>query len=143
MIRGLLKLVILVVVVAAAAMFFLGYRLDYGEIRRGDPVVGTSGRVPEVDTTKARETGAAIGERVAEGASQAKLALTNASLTAKIKSKMALDDMVKAANIDVDTTNGVVTLRGTVRSEAERVRAVQLARETEGVTSVTHHLVVR
>ena len=53
---------------------------------------------------------------------------------------MALDDSVKALKIDVDTQAGVVTLTGTVRSEAERQRAVALARETEGVTQVIDRL---
>jgi len=56
---------------------------------------------------------------------------------------MALDDTVKAAAIDVETDGGVVTLKGTVRSQAERTRAAQLARETDGVTSVRDRLVVR
>ena len=60
-----------------------------------------------------------------------------------IKAKMALDDTVKAAAIDVETDGGVVTLKGTVRSQAERTRAAQLARETDGVTSVRDRLVVR
>ena len=45
--------------------------------------------------------------------------------------------------IDVDTDGTVVTLSGRVSSEAEHRRAVQLARETEGVTSVVDNLVVR
>ena len=143
MIRALLRLVMLVVVLAAVA-YFLGYRLtEQGEIRRIGTAVGTSGHVPQVDATKAREAGAAIGERVAEGASEAQKALTNGALTAKIKSKMALDDTIKAAGIHVDTRDGVVTLTGTVRSQAERRRAVQLAKETQGVTTVTDHLTVR
>jgi hyperosmotically inducible protein len=56
---------------------------------------------------------------------------------------MTLDDTVKAARIDVDTTDGVVTLTGTVSSQAERTRALQLARETEGVKTVHDRLVVR
>lgn len=144
MFRGLLKLIVILVVLVAAAMFFLGYRVgDDGVVRRDTPAVGTTGQAPAVDTTKARETGAAVGEKLAEGANQAEHAVANASLTAKIKSKMALDDTVKAAAINVDTANGVVTLTGTVRSEAERSRAVQLARETQGVRSVNDRLVVR
>ena len=54
---------------------------------------------------------------------------------------MALDDRVKAANIDIDTAGSVVTLTGRVGSDEERRRAVQLARETDGVTSVVDHLV--
>lgn len=144
MIGGLIRLVIVVVLLAAAAAFFLGYRVaDRDGAVTVERPVATTGTEPRVDTDKARETGAAIGERVASGANEAQRALANAGITGKIKSKMALDDTIEAARIDVDTTDGVVTLSGTVRTEAERTRAVQLARETEGVRSVTDRLVVR
>lgn len=138
MFRALLRLVLVVVIIAAAAAFFFGYRL-------GDNGVETpvSAKVPTVDAQQARETGAAIGERVATGAAQAEKALVESSLTAKIKAKMALDDTVKALSIDVDTNGSIVTLTGTVHSEAERTKAVQLARETDGVTTVNDKLVVR
>jgi len=140
-----LRVVIVLVLVAAAAAFFMGYRWD------GRRVVGPSGRpvatsgrtIPDIDTQKIRERGAEIGEKVAVGANRAEKAVADGTLTAKIKSKMALDDTVKAAGVNVDTTNGVVTLRGTVHSEAERTRALQLARETTGVTSVVDKLTVR
>lgn len=144
MFRALLRLVVIVVVPVAIGMFFFGYRLgDRGEVRHDDGIVGTTGQAPSVNTEKARETGAAIGERVAQGANDAQQMLANGAITAKIKSKMALDDTVKAARIDVDTRDGVVTLSGTVGSEAQRQRAVQLARETEGVRSVTDTLTIR
>ncbi len=63
-------------------------------------------------------------------------AMSEGTLTAKIKSKMALDDYVKARTINVDTSDSVVTLTGIVASVQERDRAVRLARETEGVTNV-------
>ena len=138
MFRALLRLVLVVVIIAAAAAFFLGYRLGDGGVET--PV---SAKAPTVDTDKARATGAAIGEKVATGAAQAEHALAEGSLTAKIKAKMALDDTVKALSIDVDTNGSVVTLTGAVHSEAERNKAVQLARETDGVTSVNDKLVVR
>jgi osmotically-inducible protein OsmY len=56
---------------------------------------------------------------------------------------MALDDHVQARNIDVSTSNGVVTLSGNVNSEAERQRALQLAKDTAGVRSVTDRLSIR
>jgi len=68
--------------------------------------------------------------------------LSEGAVTAKIKSKMALDDLVKARSIDVTTTKGIVTLRGTVSSAAEHDRAVQLAKETTGVTTVVDKLTV-
>jgi hyperosmotically inducible periplasmic protein len=140
MIRALLKLVLIVVLIAAAAAFFIGYRLA-GD--RDGASVGATRTAPAVDAEKARQTGAEIGETVGKGVAQAQRALNDGSLTAKIKSKMALDDTIRAAAIDVDTAGGAVTLSGTVRSEAERARAIQLARETEGVTSVSDRLVIR
>ena len=139
MIRGLLKLVLIVVIIAAAAAFFLGYKLG------DDPVTPVTARqsIPDVDTSKARATGAAIGETVATGAAQAEHALAEGSLTAKIKAKMALDETVKAISIDIDTKGSVVTLSGSVHSEAEHAKALQLARDTAGVTSVIDRLVIK
>jgi hypothetical protein len=144
MLRTLFKLILFVVIIVAAGAFFFGYRWaadpDGAVIERSAP---TTGIVDEVDRERARETGAKIGEGVALGAERAQRAVSEVSLTAKIKSKMTLDDTVEAAQIDVDTTGSVVTLRGTVDSEAKRARAVQLARETDGVTSVVNELRVR
>jgi hypothetical protein len=144
MVRTLLRLILIVIVVVAAGAFFFGYRWGTGD---GDvrPVldrpVGTAGD-DAIDTSRARQTGAAIGEKVAAGANTAEQAVADASLTSKIKAKMALDDTVKALNIDIDTTKSVVTLTGRVASEQERRRAVLLARETDGVTSVVDNLVI-
>jgi hyperosmotically inducible protein len=143
MFRGLLRFALLVIVLAAAVAFFMGYRFAGHPDQAAARPVATTGTAPEVDTARARATGAKIGEKVAVGANQAEHALENGALTAKIKAKMALDDSVKALDINVDTADGVVTLTGTVHSEAERTRALQLARETAGVTSVTDRLTVR
>jgi len=94
--------------------------------------------------TAARETGAEVKERAAAGVhsavNRAEEAVTAAALTSKIKAKMALDDVVKAADIDVDTAGSVVTLTGDVGSADERRRAVRIATETAGVTKVVNHL---
>ena len=70
-------------------------------------------------------------------------AVSSASLTPKIKAKMALDDLVKASDINVDTDGSVVTLTGTVASNDEQRRALRIATETAGVTKVVNHLRVR
>jgi hyperosmotically inducible protein len=69
--------------------------------------------------------------------------LHESALTAKIKSKMALDDHVKARAIDVDTDGSVVTLTGEVASANERQRALRLAGETDGVSRVVDRLQIR
>jgi len=151
MVRTLLRVVLLIVIVAAVAAFFIGYRVaDRNGTRGSDYAVGTAGtdvdpRLDQergVDVDRARETGARIGQTVAEGAARAESLARDGALTTKIKSKMALDDLVKARNIDVDTADRVVTLEGAVESMAERDRAMQLARETEGVMSVNDRLTI-
>ena len=138
MLRALFRLILIVVILVGLGAFFLGYR--WGDHDAPDRAVGTTGVEAPVDTSRAREAGAKVGEKVAVGANEAQRAIGNAGLTTKIKAKMALDDTVKAATIDVDTDGSVVTLSGTVRTEAERSRALELARETEGVTRVVDRL---
>lgn len=145
MLRGLLRLIVLAVLVIGIAAFFFGYRwgadgTDVTDVP--DRPAATTGERGPIDTTRARETGAEVGEAVAEGANEAQRVAEAGTITAKIKAKMALDDRVKAAKIDVDTAGSVVTLSGRVASEAERTRAVQLARETDGVTSVVDQLTI-
>ena len=139
MIRSFLKLVLVVIVLVGLGAFLLGRWSSNAKVLPDSPG-GTSG---PVNTSKARDVGAKVGEATAKAANEAKDALEAGSVTAKIKSKMALDDLVKARNVDVDTNGSVVTLTGVVRSQAERQRAVQLAKETEGVTSVIDHLRLR
>lgn len=140
MIRGLIRLVLLIVVIAAIGAFMLGWRWN-GRVYHveGPPAVGTSG----IDRDKARATGAEIGDRAAKAADATRRAIGEGSLTAKIKAKMALDDHVKSLDLNVDTVGSVVTVRGVVHSEAERERALSLARDTEGVTQVVDRLQVK
>lgn len=146
MFGALLRIVLVVVIVAAIAAFFVGYRFGDGDRAiETDPVVGTSGSDldPDITVDRARDVGARVGERLAVGAQRAEHMAAEAALTAKIKSKMALDDSVGAIDINIDTRGSVVTLRGPVSSQDERQRAVRLARETDGVTSVVDQLVVQ
>jgi len=64
------------------------------------------------------------------------------TITMKIQAKYASDDVIKGRNIDVDTINGVVTLKGQVDTRREKDAAEQLARETEGVKRVIDNLKV-
>jgi len=139
MIRALLRLVVLVVVVAAAAAFFLGYWGNNRLHPADRTTVGTSG---QSEVERARDAAASVGQKTADAASKAGEYISDSALTAKITSKMALDDSVRARSIDVTTKDRVVTLSGVVGSVAEHDRAVQLAKETNGVTRVIDNLKV-
>ena len=104
--------------------------------------VGWSGRFVGI-STRPRARRAPNWEKAANAAADMKQTLTEASLTGKIKAKMALDDSVKARAIDVTTSGSTVTLTGTINSAAERERAVSLARETDGITAVVDRLQIR
>ena len=140
MFRALLRLVLVMIVLVGAAAFFLGW---WGSSRvhpTASPAPATVGTGGRVDTDKAKAVGAEVGAKTAEAANRAGEILSEGALTAKIKSKMALDDRVKANAIHVETSGPVVTLTGTVASVDERQRAVRLARETDGITQVIDKL---
>jgi hypothetical protein len=65
---------------------------------------------------------------------------TDAGITTAVKSKMAADDTVKAYQVDVDTSNKVVTLSGDVETVAQKEHAVMIARNTDGVRDVIDQL---
>jgi hyperosmotically inducible periplasmic protein len=69
--------------------------------------------------------------------------IDDASVTRHVKAAFLDDPDVKGLKIDVDTREGVVYLTGTVRSEAERDRAVQLARQARGVRDVQANLKIQ
>ena len=139
MVRGVIRLVLVAIVVVAAAFFFLGYWSG----GRFEAAPATDVRAPDIDTAAARKAGAEIGEKAATVAARVSESMEEGSLTAKIKAKMVLDDLVKARTINVTTDGTTVTLTGTVHSQQERDRSVALAKETEGVTSVVDHLTIR
>jgi hyperosmotically inducible protein len=61
-------------------------------------------------------------------------------ITFKIHSLYVPEDALEGSDIDVTTKAGVVTLAGTVPSEAGRARAIAVAKGTDGVKSVTDSL---
>ena len=135
--KALLMCVLLVVAGIVAFNYWNGVPL-LSDPRTGRPAaVGTSGTV---DVNAARERGAEVGEKVAVAAAKVRDEAQDAALTSKIKAKMVLDDTIKARSIDVTTEGTTVSLSGVVRSAAERDRALQLARETAGVTQVIDRL---
>ena len=144
MLRALIRLIVIVVVLAAAAAFFLGYRLsDWTDhANRTEPLISTSGTTTE-SADRARQTESKIGDEVAVGAERAKAALEETRLTAKVKSKIALDDTLKGTRVEIHTTGTSVTASGHVATRTQRERVLQLARETQGVTDVVDKIEVR
>jgi hyperosmotically inducible periplasmic protein len=68
---------------------------------------------------------------------------TDVGVTTKIKASLAVDKTVDASHIEVATRDKVVTLTGNINSQAEKDRALQIARSTKGVTDVVDMIAVR
>ena len=68
--------------------------------------------------------------------------LDDATITMKVKMALAREPDLKALQMNVDTTSGVVTLNGTVDSQQSSEKAAAIARGIEGVKSVVNRLIV-
>ncbi|SEJ53884.1 BON domain-containing protein [Frateuria terrea] len=60
----------------------------------------------------------------------------DAWITTKVKSEFATARHIHATDISVDTSDGKVTLTGSVASSKEKSRAIHMARKVKGVKSV-------
>jgi hyperosmotically inducible protein len=81
--------------------------------------------------------------QVERGAERAVTVMDDASITAKVKTALIAEPDLKGMAIDVDTAQNVVTLNGTVASDAVRERAERIAKEVEGVKEVRNQLLVK
>jgi hyperosmotically inducible periplasmic protein len=66
----------------------------------------------------------------------------DAAITTKIKAKLTGDPEINPFNIDVDSEDGVVTLRGEVEKMVAKTEAEKLARNTSGVRRVVNQIKV-
>lgn len=96
----------------------------------------------DTEASRSDERSTGTGGSLTRSAEEAMGVGPDAAITMKIQAKYADDDVVKGRNIDVDTANGVVTLKGEVDSLRERDAAEQLARETADVKRVVNQLKV-
>jgi hyperosmotically inducible protein len=68
--------------------------------------------------------------------------MDDATITARVKTVLLNDPQISATKVDVSTTDGIVTVSGTVKSQAEAARAVELAKQVTGVRDVKSALQV-
>lgn len=80
---------------------------------------------------------------VFDGRESAGQSLDDTAISTKVRTKILADDQLKLRQIDVETLKGVVQLSGFVSTMAEKNKATQVARDTDGVRSVTNSLVIR
>lgn len=73
---------------------------------------------------------------------QAKQVVSDSAITAAVKTKLISDPVTSSSGISVETTNGVVTLTGNVKTNQEVDEAVENAESVNGVSDVNSNIVV-
>src|SRR4030095_2166579 len=100
-------------------------------------------------STAAALLGALMASAVVVGCSSAPTqqpageAVDDGVVTAKVKAALVADPVTKAHQINVETFKGTVQLSGFVETAEARTRALQLARDVEGVRKVKDAMEVR
>jgi osmotically-inducible protein OsmY len=84
----------------------------------------------------------AVVDKTADIAKKAGAEVTDAWITTNVKTRMLDEDTLDGSDIDVDTDRRVVTLSGTVTSEAGRKTAVDIVKRTDGVERIVDRLTI-
>jgi hyperosmotically inducible protein len=83
-----------------------------------------------------------ISELEIKPSSKAANLISDSSITSKIKAKYLADADIKALDVHVETTNGMVTLTGNVPNDYVKNHAISLAKDVEGVKEVKSKLAI-
>jgi hyperosmotically inducible periplasmic protein len=127
----------LIILLLGAILGVLGYQ--YYQRTQHPTLSQRAGDVAD----KTRDTAGDLKDTVVEKSRAAGEKLDDARIVAAIKGKFVMEKDLPALAISVASTDGHVTLTGTLESEALILRAVKIARETGGVTDVSSKLKVR
>ena len=81
-----------------------------------------------LEDSRVASTAAEAGRETSRGAKAGGRRVNDGWIKSKVYSQFLTDNTLENSGIDVDVRNGVVTLNGTVASDAGRSRAVAIAK---------------
>lgn len=90
---------------------------------------------------KISKTADTVGDKMSRQGEKAGTAIEDTEITAKVKAAIFAEPGLKTLQISVDTVKGVVTLTGSVFSQASSNTAASLAKAVSGVKDVDNRLV--
>jgi hyperosmotically inducible protein len=114
--------------VLASGVILCGGLMAAPALAQDKPEQGETKVVIKDDTTPKVKKGAKV--------------VSDAAVTSSVKSRLMTDKVARGTSIDVDTKDGVVTIAGSVPTEADKVRIGRLVSRTTGVKSVVNNLAV-
>jgi hyperosmotically inducible periplasmic protein len=109
-----------------------GTKGAYGKTKSGAEKVGE----------KTKEGGEKAIDATKKGASKTGEVVADSWITTRIKGDMVNEDTLHDSDVHVETNNHIVTLSGTVMSQAGRARAVEIAKGTKGVDRVIDKITI-
>jgi osmotically-inducible protein OsmY len=96
---------------------------------------------------KTRDTAATVADKTERATDNAgektRVAASDTAITTKVKAGLVAEPNLNSLGIHVETEKGVVMLSGFVDSKAEADKAVKVARDVDGVTSVKSAIKVK
>jgi osmotically-inducible protein OsmY len=122
-----------------AAASTTAQKTDAAMDNAGDKTRAMAGNVA-ANTRNATET---AGEKSAQVANKTGVVAADSMITTKVKANIFKEPDLKSMGIHVETEKGVVMLSGFVNSKAEADKAIKVARDVEGVTTVKSAIKVK
>ena len=127
-------------------------KLDKAEAKTKDAAKATKDATKEAakdtkDATvkgaeKTKDAAAKAGDKTKDAVATTGEVINDAWITSKISADFVNEDALKGSDINVDTKDHVVTLKGTVASAAGKARAEEIAKTTKGVKRVQNTLTI-
>jgi len=149
---------ILIIILAAGAYWYLTNDQQKSQVRQAEGEVSQRARqmgdtvkdklkdfslsTPEIKDELER-TGRVVRKKAKEVGTVLADATADARITATIKAKLVKESSLSSLRISVNTTDGVVTLSGSVDSAEQVADAMKVALETEGVREAISTLQVK
>ncbi len=120
----------------------VGQRVDSAIVRASEVArdVQEGGREAAQEARSATMGAASQARQAVSGAGAR---VDDAKITSEVKDGLKVDKDLGPAGIDVDTRDGVVTLKGTAPNAAAKARASEIARNVKDVKSVDNQLALR
>jgi hyperosmotically inducible periplasmic protein len=130
-------------IAAALSLAACGEGRDYNApktSRTETPATSSSATPTDRVTADASAAAERAAKRVENAGEKVAATAEDAATTAKVKARLMAEPGIDSLQIDVDTVNGRVTLRGEVDTPQHKARAQELASSVEGVTGVVDRL---
>jgi osmotically-inducible protein OsmY len=102
----------------------------------------TTEYVKDVDNVKEVKNDMTVAKMAAASDATGSDKIDDASITAEVKSSLLLHRSTSALHTTVSTTDGVVTVSGVAKNEAEKSLVTKLATDINGVNSVVNNMTV-